>query len=95
MRQRPIQVDILSAELGIAAAEDNLVAKVVVVVNGGQRETSGQQVLFNPGLVSAWFAVTGVFGILLILNGAITASTVMLKEREFGTIEQLLMSPAG
>jgi len=50
--------------------------------------------LFNPGLVSAWFAATGVFGILLILNGAITASTVMLKEREFGTIEQLLMSPA-
>ena len=50
--------------------------------------------LFNPGLVSTWFAVTGVFGILLILNGAITASTVMLKEREFGTIEQLLMSPA-
>ncbi len=50
--------------------------------------------LFNPGLVSAWFVAAGVFGILLILNGTLTASTVMLKEREFGTIEQLLMSPA-
>lgn len=50
--------------------------------------------LFNPGLVSSWFVVTGVFGILLILNGTLIASTVMLKEREFGTIEQLLMSPA-
>ena len=50
--------------------------------------------LFNPGLVSSWFVVTGVFGMLLILNGTIIASTVMLKEREFGTIEQLLMSPA-
>lgn len=50
--------------------------------------------LFNPGLVSSWFVVTGVFGMLLIMNGTIIASTVMLKEREFGTIEQLLMSPA-
>ncbi len=50
--------------------------------------------LFNPGLVSSWFVVTGVLGMLLILNGTIIASTVMLKEREFGTIEQLLMSPA-
>jgi ABC-2 type transport system permease protein len=50
--------------------------------------------LFNPGLVNSWFVVTGIFGMLLILNGTIIASTVMLKEREFGTIEQLLMSPA-
>ena len=50
--------------------------------------------LFNPGLVSSWFVVTGVLGMLLILNGTIISSTVMLKEREFGTIEQLLMSPA-
>ncbi|HEV2356640.1 MAG TPA: ABC transporter permease [bacterium] len=50
--------------------------------------------LFNPGLVSSWFITTGVFGMLLILNGTLISSTVMLKEREFGTIEQLLMSPA-
>lgn len=50
--------------------------------------------LFNPGLVTSWFIVTGVIGLLLILNGTIVASTVMLWEREFGTLEQLLMSPA-
>ncbi len=50
--------------------------------------------LFNPGLESSWFVTTGIFGMLLILNGTIVASTVMLREREFGTIEQLLMSPA-
>jgi ABC-2 type transport system permease protein len=49
---------------------------------------------FNPGLMASWFVSTGVLGMLLILNGTIVASTVMLKEREFGTIEQLLMSPA-
>jgi ABC-2 type transport system permease protein len=50
--------------------------------------------LFNPGLVTSWFIVTGVFGLLLILNGSLVASAAMVKERERGTIEQLLMSPA-
>ena len=34
-------------------------------------------------------------GLLLILNGSMVASAAMVKEREAGTIEQLLMSPAG
>ncbi len=51
--------------------------------------------LYNPGLVTSWFTVTGVLGLLCILNGSIVASATMVKEREAGTIEQLLMSPAG
>jgi drug efflux transport system permease protein len=51
-------------------------------------------VLYNPGLDGSWFIVTGVFGLLLVLDGSLVASTMMLKEREAGTIEQLLMLPA-
>lgn len=51
--------------------------------------------LYNPGLVDSWFIVTGVFGLLLILNSSLIASAAMVREREAGTIEQLLMSPAG
>jgi ABC-2 type transport system permease protein len=50
--------------------------------------------LYNPGLVSSWFTVTGIFGLLCILNGSLVSSAAMVKERERGTIEQLLMSPA-
>ena len=50
--------------------------------------------LYNPGLVDSWFIVTGVFGLLLILNSSLIASAAMVREREAGTIEQLLMSPA-
>ncbi len=50
--------------------------------------------LYNPGLVSSWFTVTGVFGLLCILNGSLVAAAAMVKERERGTIEQLLMAPA-
>src|SRR5438067_4932731 len=51
--------------------------------------------LYNPGLVTSWFTVTGILGLLCILNGSIVASATMVREREAGTIEQLLMSPAG
>jgi ABC-2 type transport system permease protein len=50
--------------------------------------------LYNPGLVDTWFIVTGVFGLLLILNSSLVSSAAMVREREAGTIEQLLMSPA-
>jgi len=50
--------------------------------------------LFNPGLESSWFIVTGVLGILLVLNGSIIGSAAMVREKEAGTIEQLLMTPA-
>jgi ABC-2 type transport system permease protein len=49
--------------------------------------------LYNPGLVDSWFIATGVFGLLLILNSSLVSSAAMVKEREAGTIEQLLMSP--
>jgi ABC-2 type transport system permease protein len=50
--------------------------------------------LYNPGLESSWFIVTGVLGILLVLNGSIIGSASMVKEKELGTVEQLLMTPA-
>ena len=50
--------------------------------------------LFNPGLEPTWFIVTGVLGVLLILNGSLISAAALVKEREVGTLEQLLMSPA-
>jgi len=50
--------------------------------------------IYNPGLVNAWFIVTGVFGTLLILNGSLVAAATMIREKERGTVEQLLMTPA-
>ena len=50
--------------------------------------------LYNPGLIARWYVVTGTFGLLLMLNGSLIASASMIKERERGTVEQLLMTPA-
>ena len=62
---------------------------------GDGRITVHPAFLYNPGLKDSWFITTGVLGLLLILNSSIVASGAMVKEREAGTIEQLLMSPAG
>jgi ABC-2 type transport system permease protein len=72
---------------------------VSLQVEGGAVGVRGQTVarialLFNPGLESAWFIVTDVLGILLVLNGSIIGGAAMVKEKEAGTIEQLLMTPA-
>lgn len=50
--------------------------------------------LFNPGLITNWFTVTGTLGTLLMLNGTMISSASMIKERERGTVEQLMMTPA-
>jgi ABC-2 type transport system permease protein len=50
--------------------------------------------LYNPGLQPTWFIVTGVLGVLLVLNGSLISAAAIVKERETGTLEQLLMSPA-
>jgi len=51
--------------------------------------------LYNPGLESAWFITTGMIGLLLVLQGSVVSSAALVREKEVGTIEQLLMTPAG
>src|SRR5256885_3782937 len=52
-------------------------------------------ILYNPGLKSAWFITTGMIGLLLVLQGSVVSSAALVREKEVGTIEQLLMTPAG
>jgi ABC-2 type transport system permease protein len=50
--------------------------------------------IYNPGLVTAWHYVTGVMSIIMFINASLVASALAVKEKETGTIEQLLMTPA-
>ena len=66
-----------------------------VAVNGDDAQlTARVALLYNPGLKSSWFMLTGVMGILLVLNGSLVAAGSMVKEKEAGTVEQLMMTPA-
>jgi len=50
--------------------------------------------LYNPGLVTSWYYVTGVMSIIMFINASLVASALAVKEKETGTIEQLMMTPA-
>lgn len=50
--------------------------------------------LYNPGLTSSWFFVPGVMGLVLTLIGTIVSAIAVVKEKDSGTLEQLLMTPA-
>ncbi|ANV90721.1 ABC transporter permease [Picosynechococcus sp. PCC 8807] len=50
--------------------------------------------LYNPGLISSWFFVPGVIGLVLTLTGSLISSVTVIREKDVGTLEQLLMTPA-
>lgn len=50
--------------------------------------------LYNPGLISSWFFVSGIMGVIMTLVGSIVSSATVVREKESGTLEQLLITPA-
>jgi ABC-2 type transport system permease protein len=51
--------------------------------------------LYNPAQRSAVFIVPGVIGILLTITLTLITSTAIVRERERGTLEQLIVTPIG
>ncbi|WP_059002076.1 ABC transporter permease [Leptolyngbya sp. NIES-2104] len=51
-------------------------------------------ILYNPGLVSSWFIVPGVIGLVLNLGSSLVSTAAVVREKDTGTLEQLLMTPA-
>ncbi len=51
-------------------------------------------ILYNPGLVSSWFIVPGVLGLVLNLGSSLVSTAAVVREKDTGTLEQLLMTPA-
>ncbi|HEX8149866.1 MAG TPA: ABC transporter permease [Pyrinomonadaceae bacterium] len=70
-----------------------------VGVGGARAERAGAvarvSLFYNPGLRDDWFIITGIVGVLLVLNGSLVSAAAMVREKEAGTVEQLLMTPAG
>src|SRR5512138_1363616 len=50
-------------------------------------------VWFNPDLASAYFMIPGVIGMVLSALTAMLTATAVVRERERGTIEQLIVTP--
>ncbi len=51
------------------------------------------QVWYNPDLISAYFMIPGVIGMILYTITSILTASTIVRERERGTIEQLIVTP--
>jgi ABC-2 type transport system permease protein len=57
------------------------------------RVTLAARILYNPDLRSANFFVPGLIAIILMMISALLTSITIAREKETGTMEQLLVSP--
>ena len=51
------------------------------------------KVWYNPELVSAKFLVPGLIGFILMISAVVSTSLSVVREKERGTIEQIMVSP--
>lgn len=51
--------------------------------------------LYNPGLKASWFFIPGITGVILTAVGIMLAASNFVREKDTGTLDQLLMTPAG
>ena len=70
----------------------------LLMAQSGRRELPVEvrpQVLYNPEMRSPNFYVPGVIGLALQVSTVLATAFSMVRERERGTMEQLLVSPLG
>jgi ABC-2 type transport system permease protein len=51
------------------------------------------RVWYNPDLKSSHFIVPGVIAVIMMMIGAMLTTVTIVQEKEFGSIEQLIVSP--
>lgn len=88
-----VQVLIDAVNANSATVAHSYLAQIIASETPG-RVHAKSEILYNPGTIHAWYFVTGILSIILFINGGLTAAALTVREKELGTIEQLLMSPA-
>lgn len=51
------------------------------------------RIWYNPDLISAQFLIPGLIGFILVLTAVISTSLTVVREKERGTMEQIMVSP--
>lgn len=51
------------------------------------------RVWYNPDLATSKFLIPGLIGFILVLTGVVSTSLTVVREKERGTMEQLMVSP--
>ncbi len=82
-----------SAQL-IAAEVVRIVAQAAVAAGGGAPAiTVEERAWFNPNLEDRWYFVPGIMANVIFLSTLMLSAMVVVREREFGTLERLMVTP--
>ena len=51
------------------------------------------RIWYNPNLISSQFLIPGLIGFILVLTAVVSTSMTVVREKERGTMEQIMVSP--
>jgi ABC-2 type transport system permease protein len=101
-RSASVQVIVDGRNSNTAAILLNYFNTILAAFNSGwQQQTGGAmaqayletRAWFNPNLVSRWFIVPGIVGLLTLVVTTLVTALSVAREREQGTFDQLLVTP--
>ncbi|PKN78749.1 MAG: ABC transporter permease [Candidatus Cloacimonetes bacterium HGW-Cloacimonetes-1] len=94
--QAEVQLIIDASDPNAATMIQNYSFAVVNMFNDAERLLPIRvktNILYNPDLKSAYFFVPGLIAMILVMISALLTSIAISKEKELGTMEQILVSP--
>jgi len=101
-RPGPVQVLVDGRNSNTAAILLNYVNVIVTAFNTDWQQRTGgaapparleYRAWFNPNLLSRWFIVPGIVGLLTLVVTTLVTALSVAREREQGTFDQLLVTP--
>ena len=101
-RSGPVQVIIDGRNSNTAAILLNYVNTILAAFNANWTQQTGgpgaqarleTRAWFNPNLLSRWFIVPGIVGLLTLVVTTLVTALSVAREREQGTFDQLLVTP--
>jgi ABC-2 type transport system permease protein len=101
-RSAPVQVIVDGRNSNTAAILLNYVSTIVAAFNSDWQQRAGgaaaqarleTRAWFNLNLLSRWFVVPGIVGLLTLVVTTLVTALSVAREREQGTFDQLLVTP--
>jgi ABC-2 type transport system permease protein len=101
-REANVQIMLDGVDANSAGIAGGYISQIMGACNrqlqyGSQADTElvSPQISFayNPGLISSWFFVPGVMAMVLNLVSTLVSTSTVVREKDSGTLEQLLMTP--
>lgn len=90
-------VNLVAQNFGLQLTADNLALSDVNAATAGASAglpiTAFMRVLYNPDLNDKWFVIPGIIGMILQTLAIEQAAIFIVRDREWGTLEQILVTP--